>query len=147
MPAAGRPRNGTTGTQPSRIIGINGPRWMLRATLLGRPATDVDGAAEWEDTLTQVAVRRGAPAMPVGDLPCRDPPGEARRVDDPRPRTPRTRPMLPEKSRLRRNLSRWANSSDQHARDLRKTYAESGVATIAELPTGSASGCAGPCGP
>ena len=42
--------------------------------------------------------------------------------------------MSPEKSRLRRSLSRWANSSDQHARDLRKTYAESGVATIAEAP-------------
>ena len=42
--------------------------------------------------------------------------------------------MSPEKSRLRRNLSRWANSTDQHARDLRETYAESGVATIAEAP-------------
>ena len=34
--------DGTSGTQPSRIIGINGPRWMLRATLLGRPATDFE---------------------------------------------------------------------------------------------------------
>jgi len=42
--------------------------------------------------------------------------------------------MFPEKSRLRRNLSRWANSTDQHARDLRKTYAEAGVAMIAEAP-------------
>jgi len=39
-----------------------------------------------------------------------------------------------EKSRLRRNLSKWANSTDQHARDLRKTYGESGLATIAEAP-------------
>jgi hypothetical protein len=39
-----------------------------------------------------------------------------------------------EKSRLRRSISRWANSSDQHARDLRKTYAESGVQRIAEAP-------------
>ena len=36
--------DGKTGTQESRIIGINGPRWMLRATLLGKPATDLDGA-------------------------------------------------------------------------------------------------------
>ena len=39
-----------------------------------------------------------------------------------------------EKSRLRRSISRWASSSDQHARDLRKTYAESGVSTIADAP-------------
>lgn len=40
--------------------------------------------------------------------------------------------MAPEKSRLRRSLSRWANSSDMHARELRRTFADSGVATIAE---------------
>jgi hypothetical protein len=59
--------DGTTGTQPSRIIGINGPRWMLRATLLGKPATDVEGSGDWEDALSRVAVRRGAHAMPVGE--------------------------------------------------------------------------------
>ncbi|MCD4527340.1 OB-fold nucleic acid binding domain-containing protein [Nocardioides sp. cx-173] len=37
-------------------------------------------------------------------------------------------------SKLRRTISRWANSSDQHARDLRRTYADSGVATIADAP-------------
>jgi hypothetical protein len=41
---------------------------------------------------------------------------------------------MPEKSRLRRSLSRWADSGDQHARDLRKAYAESGLTTIAEAP-------------
>ncbi|MGZ4446013.1 MAG: OB-fold nucleic acid binding domain-containing protein [Nocardioides sp.] len=41
---------------------------------------------------------------------------------------------MPEKSRLRRSLSKWANSTDQHARDLRATYAESGLATISEAP-------------
>jgi hypothetical protein len=39
-----------------------------------------------------------------------------------------------EKSRLRRNLSRWANATDQEARDLRKTYAVSGLDTIADAP-------------
>ena len=38
-----------------------------------------------------------------------------------------------EKSRLRRSLSRWANSSDQHARDLRLTY-DTGAGTIATAP-------------
>jgi hypothetical protein len=42
--------------------------------------------------------------------------------------------MTAEKSRLRRSLSRWANSTDQHARDLRRTYADTGLDTIAEAP-------------
>ncbi|MEV7428964.1 MULTISPECIES: OB-fold nucleic acid binding domain-containing protein [unclassified Nocardioides] len=37
-------------------------------------------------------------------------------------------------SRLRRSLSRWADTSDQHARDLRKTYAAPDCATIAAAP-------------
>jgi hypothetical protein len=75
--------DGTTGTQPSRIIGINGPRWMLRATLLGRPATDPDGSTGWEDTITRVAVRRGGAAMPVGDLLPVTLPANARRIEPP----------------------------------------------------------------
>lgn len=75
--------DGTTGTQPSRIIGINGPRWMLRATLLGRPAMEPDSASAWEDTITKVAVRRGGAAMPVGDLLPVRLPANARRVDEP----------------------------------------------------------------
>jgi hypothetical protein len=39
-----------------------------------------------------------------------------------------------EKSRLRRNLSRWANATDQEARDLRKTYSVSGLDTISDAP-------------
>lgn len=42
--------------------------------------------------------------------------------------------MGPEKSRLRRSISKWANSTDQNARDLRKTYADSGLDTIADAP-------------
>jgi hypothetical protein len=41
---------------------------------------------------------------------------------------------MAEKSRLRRNISRWANSNDQHARDMRKTYAEEGLDRIGEAP-------------
>lgn len=58
---------GQSANQASRIIGINGPRWMLRGTFLGRPATDPDSAAAWEDTLTNVVIRRGDHAMPAGD--------------------------------------------------------------------------------
>lgn len=41
---------------------------------------------------------------------------------------------MAEKSRLRKSLSKWASSSDQHARDLRKTYAETSDDTIANAP-------------
>jgi hypothetical protein len=41
---------------------------------------------------------------------------------------------MAEKSRLRRSISRWANSSDQHARDLRETYADPGHDSIASAP-------------
>lgn len=75
--------DGTTATQPSRVIGVNGSRWLLRATLLGRPAMDVEGSADWEDTITRVAVRRGTGAMPVGDVLPVVLPDNARRVDPP----------------------------------------------------------------
>lgn len=76
-----RTPDGKTGTQESRVIGINGSRWMLRATLLGRPATDPDGAGDWEDVISRVAVQRGAGAMPVGEaLPVTMPP-QARKVE------------------------------------------------------------------
>jgi hypothetical protein len=72
--------DGTEATQPSRIIGINGDRWMLRASFLGRPAVDPDNTADWEDALAQVVVRRGEQAMPVGEpLPVKLP-DDARRV-------------------------------------------------------------------
>ncbi|WP_210652099.1 DUF3710 domain-containing protein [Nocardioides sp. SYSU D00065] len=72
--------DGTTATQPSRILGINGDRWMLRASFLGRPALEPDATGEWEDALAQVVVRRGDTAMPVGEpLPVKLP-DDARRV-------------------------------------------------------------------
>jgi hypothetical protein len=59
--------DGTQAMQPSRIIGVNGARWLLRATFLGQPAVEPDGAQEWEDALSFVVVHRGTHAMPVGD--------------------------------------------------------------------------------
>ena len=41
---------------------------------------------------------------------------------------------MPQKSRLRRSISKWANSTDQQDRDLRKEHAESGGTTIADAP-------------
>ena len=76
--------DGGTAMQPSRIVGINGPRWLLRATFLGRPAVEVEGVDEWEDTVTKVAVRRGAQAMPVGEPLPVILPEQARRVEPPK---------------------------------------------------------------
>jgi hypothetical protein len=59
--------DGSQALQPSRIVGINGSRWLLRATFLGQPALEPDGAQEWEDALAAVVVHRGGHAMPVGD--------------------------------------------------------------------------------
>lgn len=73
--------DGRTATQPSRIVGINGPRWMLRATLLGRPAMDPAAGASWEDTLASVVVHRGEHAMPVGDPLPIVLPSDARKLD------------------------------------------------------------------
>jgi len=71
------------GTQVSRVIGINGPRWMLRCSLLGAAATRPDDAKDWEESIRKVAVHRGAHAMPVGEgLPVVMPP-QARRADQP----------------------------------------------------------------
>lgn len=72
---------GKTGTQPSRIIGVNGPRWMLRASLLGRPAVAPEESQEWEDALARIAVRRGAEAMPVGEPLPVTLPDQARRAN------------------------------------------------------------------
>jgi hypothetical protein len=59
--------DGTHALQPSRIIGVNGARWLLRGTFLGQPAVEPDKAQDWEDALASVVVHRGGHAMPVGD--------------------------------------------------------------------------------
>lgn len=72
--------DGTVGLQPTRIVGVNGQRWMLRASFLGRPAVEPEESGEWEDALAQVVVRRGAGAMPVGEPLSATLPEQARRV-------------------------------------------------------------------
>jgi hypothetical protein len=70
-------------TQITRVIGINGPRWMLRASLLGQPAVKPEEAGAWEDSIRKIAVHRGAQAMPVGESLPVVMPAQARRVDQP----------------------------------------------------------------
>ena len=67
--------DGQSAVQPSRVIGLNGPRWFLRATVLGRPVVESEAAPPWEDAIRGIVVRRGSEAMPPGEaLPLRLPP-------------------------------------------------------------------------
>lgn len=69
--------------QKTRIVGINGPRWMMRCVLLGAPALQPEKATSWEETIRKVVVHRGTAAMPVGEaLPVVMPP-QARPVGQP----------------------------------------------------------------
>jgi hypothetical protein len=75
--------DGTMAAQPSRIIGVNGERWLLRATLMGRPAMEEALPADWAETIRSVAVQRGIGAMPVGEPLPVVLPANARKVDQP----------------------------------------------------------------
>lgn len=58
---------GKPATQPSRVLGISGPRWLLRATLLGKPAMQPDETGDIESALRDVVVVRGNEPMAPGD--------------------------------------------------------------------------------
>jgi len=55
--------DGKAGFQPSRIIGVEGPRWLLRATLLGKSALEPSDDDVLVETLRDVIVVRGEQAM------------------------------------------------------------------------------------
>lgn len=64
----GQDEQGHTVTQPSRITGISGPRWLLRATFFGKPATEPDPDHPLEQALRDVIVVRGSEAMAPGEF-------------------------------------------------------------------------------
>jgi hypothetical protein len=51
--------DGEDGFQPSRVLGIEGPRWMLRATFLGREALEPGDDGLLMEALREVVVVRG----------------------------------------------------------------------------------------
>lgn len=68
--------DGQSGQQPSRVFGIPGPRWLLRATFFGQPALEPDDDGPVESALRQVVVRRGTEPLAPGEaLPLRVPTG------------------------------------------------------------------------
>lgn len=74
--------DGQTGQQPSRVFGITGPRWLLRATFFGKPALEPDDHGLVEQALRDVIVRRGSQAHAPGEpLPLTMPPDLAPRQD------------------------------------------------------------------
>ena len=58
---------GKSATQASRVLGISGPRWLLRATFLGRPAQTPQPDGDIEVALREVIVVRGNEPMAPGD--------------------------------------------------------------------------------
>lgn len=60
---------------PARFLGVDGPRWFLRALVTGPAATDRAQAAELEAAFKDIVVHRGTEAMAVrSPLPLRLPP-------------------------------------------------------------------------
>ncbi|SDQ50154.1 DUF3710 domain-containing protein [Quadrisphaera sp. DSM 44207] len=76
MPA--RTADGRTGHRPSRFIGVDGPRWFLRAVLSGPAAVDPAAARPLELLVSGCVVVRGTGAMAPRDLLVLTlPPGQA----------------------------------------------------------------------
>ena len=59
-----RARRGRRPT-PVRFIGVDGPRWFLRAMLVGAVATDSGKAARFERALRDIVVVRGTDPLPA----------------------------------------------------------------------------------
>jgi Protein of unknown function (DUF3710) len=71
--------DGQHAQQTSRVVGIPGPRWLLRATMFGRPAVEYDPDGDVEGALRDVVVVRGGTPIPPGDpLPLTIPPSAQR---------------------------------------------------------------------
>ena len=66
--------NGNTVTQPRRVIGIDGSRWMLRLDIDGRAAIDEEAMGRISGFIDDIVVERGNhAAVPTTLLPLRPP--------------------------------------------------------------------------
>lgn len=68
--------------QPSRVTGIDGPRWMLRATFIGAATTDATAFARLVEVVRGVVVVRGDRPMPPGDVISLSPPARPVQGDE-----------------------------------------------------------------
>lgn len=71
-----RAADGRTGTQPARFLGIDGPRWFLRAVVHGAAVHDAEAAAQVEALVRDIVVVRGEEAMAPRELLSLQLPGE-----------------------------------------------------------------------
>lgn len=60
--------DGRQGHVVLRFLGVDGPRWFLRAVIGGAALTDIEEAKAMEDALAQVVVVRGDTPMPPTEL-------------------------------------------------------------------------------
>lgn len=65
---ANMPVPNTTTPQPHRFIGIDGPRWLLRATLYGKAGFDEAAANEMIEIVRKIVVVRGSAPHPPREL-------------------------------------------------------------------------------
>ena len=66
MPQAGP--DGRTVFMPARFVGIDGPRWFLRAVVSGRAAIEPEAAEAVHDVIRTTVIDRGGEAMPPREL-------------------------------------------------------------------------------
>ncbi|MGO1320510.1 MAG: DUF3710 domain-containing protein [Galactobacter sp.] len=66
VPATGP--DGSQGVMIARFVGIDGPRWFLRAVFAGQAAINEESASALEDLLASVVVDRGSVPMPPTEL-------------------------------------------------------------------------------
>lgn len=62
-----RAQDGTTGVQPARFVGIDGPRWFLRGVFTGRAAVEDGADDDLVAVLRDIVVVRGEEAMAPRD--------------------------------------------------------------------------------
>lgn len=71
--------DGSTGMNPLRFLGVDGPRWFLRAMVSGLAAQDASAADALYDVLEDVVVCRGPEARAPRDVIPLTAPGSAER--------------------------------------------------------------------
>lgn len=70
------------GLQPARFVGIDGPRWFLRAVFLGQGARDLQASARLTECLRSAVVVRGSAAMAPGAPIVLTLPKQAEKISD-----------------------------------------------------------------
>lgn len=63
-----RTKDGRSGLRPVRFIGVDGPRWFLRAVITGKAAVDDSAGGAIEEILRDIVVVRGEEPRPPREL-------------------------------------------------------------------------------